>query len=327
MSGERLRILRHHLPRPRGRPGAPAGAAAGPEGAGTRWSWPTSGPGDGAGLRPGGGLPRPGDGGPGLRALLGRLWGLVSAVKPDVLHTHLLKADSYGAVVGRFGARGPPWPPSTTTSRPSSAPGWPACTGLSRLDDRIIVCSDHVGRYMVQTDVAPAQKMRWSTTRDRPRPAPGPLCSASAGVCAATRPAPRRAFLLCVARLDPQKRAPLLDEAMRGVLERFPDARLVLVGAAAGSEEYVARCGSRRRERSWWARSPSPGAPGRPPPDGAADVFVLASLWEGFGLVFAEAMGARTPVVGTRVSAPRRWWRTARRESWSPRDPQALAEA
>ncbi len=36
-------------------------------------------------------------------ALLGRLWGLVSAFKPDVLHTHLLKADAYGAVAGRFG--------------------------------------------------------------------------------------------------------------------------------------------------------------------------------------------------------------------------------
>src|SRR5687768_5438780 len=36
-------------------------------------------------------------------ALLGRLWGLVSSVRPDVLHTHLLKADALGAIAGRFG--------------------------------------------------------------------------------------------------------------------------------------------------------------------------------------------------------------------------------
>jgi glycosyltransferase involved in cell wall biosynthesis len=35
----------------------------------------------------------------------------------------------------------------------------------------------------------------------------------------------------------------------------------------------------------------------------ASDAFVLASLWEGLGLVFLEAMAARLPVIATRVSA------------------------
>jgi glycosyltransferase involved in cell wall biosynthesis len=36
---------------------------------------------------------------------------------------------------------------------------------------------------------------------------------------------------------------------------------------------------------------------------GASDVFTMASLWEGLGLVFLEAMAADLPVLATRVSA------------------------
>ena len=176
---------------------------------------------------------------------------------------------------------------------------------LSRLDDRIIVCSDHVGRYMVQTGRAPAQKIRlvyYGIDLDRP------LALSAAQAREVRRDLdlpPGGPFLLCVARLDPQKGHPYLIEAMRGVLERFPDARLVLVGAAQqGSEEYVAAL----REQAAGAELVGKVAFAGERQDvprlmAAADVFVLASLWEGFGLVFAEAMGAGTPVVGTRVSA------------------------
>ena len=132
-------------------------------------------------------------------ALLGRLWGLVSAVKPDVLHTHLLKADSYGAVVGRFGAAGATVASKHNDESALQRPWVARLHGiLSRLDDRIIVCSDHVGRYMVQTGRAPAQKMRlvyYGIDLDRPLalsqrrrrrcaetwtcPPAGPSCSAS----------------------------------------------------------------------------------------------------------------------------------------------------
>ncbi len=112
-------------------------------------------------------------------------------------------------------------------------------------------------------------------------------------------------FLLCVGRLDPQKGHLVLFEAMREVVRRVPAARLVVAGAPQqASVEYVAELralatspelreailliGERRDVPRLMA---------------ACDLFVLASLWEGLGLVFLEAMAAAKPVVATRVSA------------------------
>ena len=145
-------------------------------------------------------------------------------------------------MVGRFGARGATVASKHNDESALQRPWVARLHGLlSRLDDRIIVCSDHVGRYMVQTGRAPAQKIRlvyYGIDLDRP------LALSAAQAQEVRRDLdlpPGGPFLLCVARLDPQKGHPYLIEAMRGVLERFPDARLVLVGAAQqGSEEYVA---------------------------------------------------------------------------------------
>jgi glycosyltransferase involved in cell wall biosynthesis len=238
-------------------------------------------------------------------ALLGRLWGLTSSVKPDVLHTHLLKADAYGAVVGRFGA-----PRVTIASKHNDEvallrPWVSRLHGLlSRWDDRVIVCSDHVGRYMVETGRVPAAKIRriyYGIGLDRP------LALAESQVQEIRRELelPRAGlFILCVGRLDPQKGHPFLFEAMRLVAERHPEARLVVVGAPQqGSEEYVADLRH---------LAAGPGLAGKivfagerrdvPRLMAACDIFALASLWEGFGLVFAEAMAAGKPVVATRVS-------------------------
>jgi glycosyltransferase involved in cell wall biosynthesis len=137
-------------------------------------------------------------------------------------------------------------------------------------------------------------------------------------------------FILSVGRLDPQKGHPYLIEAMRRVLQEVPQARLVIVGGAQqASEEYVADLRT---------LAAAPGLAGKvtftgertdvPQLMAACDVFALASLWEGFGLVFAEAMAASKPVVATNVSAiPEVVVHGETGILVPPGDPQALAEA
>jgi glycosyltransferase involved in cell wall biosynthesis len=117
---------------------------------------------------------------------------------------------------------------------------------------------------------------------------------------------------------------------MRLVLQREPDARLVLVGGAQqASPDYVAELR---------VQAAAPDLAGKiifagertdvPRLMAACDVLVLASEWEGFGLVLVEAMAAGKPVVATHVSGIPEV--VADGETGllvSPRDPQALAAA
>src|SRR5439155_11766059 len=116
---------------------------------------------------------------------------------------------------------------------------------------------------------------------------------------------PTGPFILSVGRLDPQKGHPYLVEAMHRVVEEVPDARLVIAGGAQqASEDYVADLRTLAAAPDLAGKVIFAGERSDVPRLMAAcDVFALASLWEGFGLVFAEAMAASKPVVATNVSA------------------------
>ena len=133
-----------------------------------------------------------------------------------------------------------------------------------------------------------------------------------------------------VGRITEQKGLTYLLEAMVRVRERLPEARLLIVGDSQdGREQYKTQL--LRRWESLGLQDTVLFTGVRddvPAVMRAIDLFVMGSLWEGFGLVFLEAMAAGRPIVATRVSAvPEVVQEGATGLLVPPRDPEALAEA
>ncbi|WP_128478759.1 glycosyltransferase family 4 protein [Halorussus pelagicus] len=104
--------------------------------------------------------------------------------------------------------------------------------------------------------------------------------------------------LLFVGRLKPGKGVGVLLEAMAELREQFPDLTLRVVGDGplrASLEEYAADCGVADRVTfaGWRSQEDLPAE------YGAASVFVLPSLSEGFPRTVLESLACETPVVTT----------------------------
>jgi len=118
---------------------------------------------------------------------------------------------------------------------------------------------------------------------------------------------------LFVGRVSPHKGVHRLIEIFGGVLREVPDAKLLIAGA-----ETFPRYARKLRRR---ARSIGPRAivfAGFVPDDdlpltyGAADLYVTASLWEGFDLPMAEAAACGKPAVAFDAGAHREVMREGR---------------
>ena len=136
--------------------------------------------------------------------------------------------------------------------------------------------------------------------------------------------------LLFLARLHPVKGADALIDAWRMVQDRFPAWRLVIAGNdidGRGSSGYAdvlrSRAAERGAERVRFAGELRGDAKWEAYRD--ADLYVLPSHSESFGVTVAEALAARTPVIATRATP----WRAlaARGAGWCiETGPEPLAE-
>ncbi|MGN6489881.1 MAG: glycosyltransferase family 4 protein [Devosia sp.] len=104
--------------------------------------------------------------------------------------------------------------------------------------------------------------------------------------------------LLTVARFTPQKGHGLLVEAAPAVLEAFPQAKFVLVGAGPDKAELEAEIRAKGLGRSFLVLGLRDDVPDLL---AAADLFVLPSQFEGLSLALLEAMAAGLPAAAMTI--------------------------
>jgi len=132
-------------------------------------------------------------------------------------------------------------------------------------------------------------------------------------------------LILSNGRLITQKGFPFLIEAFADVKQEMPDARLLIIGKGPLELELLKRASSLGLLESIFITT---GIPEAELPDyyRSADVFVLPSLYEPFGLVSVEAMACGKPVVTTRVGGNPEVVSDDAGYLVPPRDHKAIAE-
>jgi glycosyltransferase involved in cell wall biosynthesis len=239
-----------------------------------------------------------------------QLRGALQRAQPDLVHTHLVHADVYGALATRT-------PIVSTKHNPD-----PFRTGVWRYAERalalrarrIVAISEAVRSFSIEDVGLPAAKI--DVVHYGLDALPEPWGENPALPLAEGAP-----LLLCVARLAPQKG---VDVAVRALVD-LPDATLLVLGEGperSGLESLARELGAN-------ARVVLPGRVG----DVAAlyrraDVIVHPARWEGFGLAMLEGMLAAKPVVAARAaSAPELVVDGETGFLVTPDDPDALAAA
>ena len=110
-----------------------------------------------------------------------------------------------------------------------------------------------------------------------------------------------RPFVLCVGTVQPRKNQGALVEAFRGAVADGVPHALVIVGGQGWLDPRVDAAAS----DDWLLRPGAIGAPDLVGLYAAADLFVLPSLHEGFGLPALEAMAQGTPALVSDIPALR----------------------
>jgi len=223
-------------------------------------------------------------------ALAYRLQRAIRAFRPDIVHTHLVHADVYGAALaGR----------ATVISTKHNDD--PFRLGHFRHVERLcarrahhVICiTEALARFNIERVRIPAQKVSvvHYGLDDLPAawgPPGGPALPANARV------------LLAISRLEQQKGLDVAIKALAQVRATHPDAVLVNLGLGSQRDELLALAeahgvadsvylaGSVGDVSDWLRR---------------AEVFVHPARWEGFGLALLEAMLASLPAVASAVSS------------------------
>lgn len=236
-------------------------------------------------------------------SLIWRLRARLRQLQPDIVHTHLIHADLFGVLAARLA--GVPLVIMGRHNDDAFRRHWflRIINGLLwRITDGGIVISSALARFIQNIEYAPHDKLR---VVHYGLPTSKPL---NATDRSDLRSHVRRelglseeALIIGMAcRLMPQKGVTFALRAFALCVANFPHARLVIAGDGPLREtlENQARqlnLGERVCFLGWVTDVPRLML--------GFDLFLMPSLWEGFGLVLLEAMQARLPIIASHISA------------------------
>lgn len=231
-----------------------------------------------------------------------RLARLLRQRQPEIVHTHLLHADLYGAVAARLARIN-----TLISSRHNDDKFryhrlWRAFAPLLwRMTTGGIAISESLRRFTLDIEKAPSHKIR-RVHYGMPAPtlSDQELQDQRVRLREELR-LPQSALLLgMVCRLTPQKGVADALDAFEQIAGRTPAARLVIAGDGELADALRRQAadlgiGDRVHWLGWRDDAEDLLA--------AFDIMLMPSLWEGFGLVLLEAMSRRLPIVASRVGA------------------------
>ena len=236
-----------------------------------------------------------------------RLRRLIKRLKPDIVHAHMMSGALLAFVLNT---------PRQFALVTCVHNEWQSSSSLMRVGDRVIAVSDATRRAMRARGLSDKQLR---VVRN------GPLGSPRANFDNLSVPRLARPSLLTVCGLYRRKGVLDLIEAFAAIAAKHPAVRLYIAGDGPDRrlfEDTVA--GLRLRDRIEFL-----GFVANPAPlFASADIFVMASHSEPFGLVFAEAREAGCAIVGSDVGGiPEVLEQGAAGLLTPPKDPAALAAA
>lgn len=219
---------------------------------------------------------------------------LINQFKPDVVHSHMVHANLFARLL-RLSTR----IPKLICTAHNTNEGGRGRMLAYRVTDALCDLSTNVSQEAVDAFIAqgavPATRMvAMSNGIDTVRFTFNPACRAS--LRHQLKLEDDTPFILAVGRFNIQKDYPNLLNAFNQLSSEFSHAHLAIIGTGeeqANIEELAAQLGLiprvhflglQRNVHEWMS---------------AADLFVLSSAWEGFGLVVAEAMACERVVVAT----------------------------
>jgi glycosyltransferase involved in cell wall biosynthesis len=232
------------------------------------------------------------------RPLIGQLAARFRALGAEAVHTHLIHADWHGVLAARqakikqiywSGHNDDPFR-RRPAIRLMQVYLWRRITAG-------IAISEAVRQFMIRVELAPPKRVHTVHYGLTPRIFP-----------THSRTTLRQSFRISdtapvigsVCRLIDQKGLSYALVAFKQVLETHPDAHYIIVGDGPLREtlkqQTIALGINNRVHFAGWRADAAALMP-------AFDIFLMPSLWEGFGLVVLEAMAARLPVLASRVSA------------------------